>query len=91
LIYILEGDISLDQASAVVIPGLHGKCNTVLSIGLLGSMFAGLNFRNAFPAVSAFAWSVPTAIFAAYFMHVIGTNMGEIRKVRAIEARARVV
>lgn len=77
---------SLDLASAVVIPGINESLNAIMSVGLLCSMLVGLSFRNTFPVFSIFAWSMPAAVFAAYFMHAIGSNVGEIAKVKELDA-----
>jgi hypothetical protein len=48
-------------------------------------MGVGLNFRNAFPEFSMFAWGIPSAIGAAYGMFIFGSNLGELMKVKEIE------
>lgn len=56
---------NLDLEMIVFMPVFLEKFRPLIYILLIGSMVAGLNFRNTFPMFSVYAWGVPSIIFCS--------------------------
>lgn len=71
----------------IFLPGVPVGHTQVTSIVLIGSMLAGINFRNVFPAVSVFAWGVPSIIFSSFFLQMSCYILSQAKVVKMLQEK----
>jgi len=75
----------------VFIPCVPAKFSSAVSVVLVVFMILGFNLRNAYPVFSVFAWGIPAAVMASYFIQVSGFYFAQAIKVREIEKHHTVI
>ncbi|MEC5162798.1 MULTISPECIES: hypothetical protein [unclassified Janthinobacterium] len=67
------------------LPGVPKSWYPAISILLVVLMFVGMSLRTAYPVFSAFAWGIPFAVTAAFFLQMSGYLFAQACKIRALE------
>jgi len=78
--------LALNPSDGRLLPGLNDLGSALVAIVAFLSWMLGNALKTTFPTASLYAWIPFPALFIAYFIGAAGIRVGEILKLRAIEA-----
>jgi len=76
---------ALELQGKLYILGIPKFLTNVITILIIPCMLLGLSLRGSYPAFSVFAWGIPSAIIAAFFLQMAGYNFAQAKKISTIQ------
>lgn len=80
---------SMQITGRIYLPGVPKILSNVISVAIGVFMLAGLSLRNSYPVFSVFAWGIPSAILATFFMQMSGYQFAQAGKVAILEGKLK--
>jgi len=78
--------LALNPAGGRLLPGLNDLGSALAAIAVFLSWMLGNALKTTFPTASLYAWAPFPAFLIAYFIGAAGIRVGEMMKLREIEA-----